>query len=87
MIPQDIQQFVFLEMGAPGVIRSNEQMLAYVSALLELDGRAQLTEAEENFAELLSLLIEAYVQLQPPPRLGSEDASIDSLFKRNVWRQ
>ena len=82
-----MQPFMFTATGAPSVIRSDEQMLVYVAALLELDERTHLTEAEDNFAELLSLLIEAYVQLYRSPRSGSSNSYGDSPTKRDVWRQ
>ena len=57
-----MEEYLIRDMGAPRVITTDEQLEEYVSALLELDEQSQLTEAEKNFAELLILLIEAYVK-------------------------
>ena len=56
-----VRKYIVNEIGAPRVISSAAQLEEYVSALLELDQQSQLTAAESNFAELLILLIEAYV--------------------------
>jgi hypothetical protein len=62
MIPTTMRKYICNEIGAPRVITSGEQLEDYVSALLELDRESHLTAAEENLAELLILLIEAYVE-------------------------
>lgn len=62
MIPTVIEKYIFNEIGAPRVITCAAQLDEYVAALMELDRRGQLTVAEGNFAELLILLIEAYVE-------------------------
>jgi hypothetical protein len=61
MIPTTISKFVFNETGAPRIITGDDQLKAYVLALYELDQRKELTAAEKNYAELLIILIEAYV--------------------------
>src|ERR1700693_151688 len=62
MVPTTIEKYVSNEIGAPSVITSTTQLQEYVCALLEFDQKSQLTAAEENFAELLMLLIESYVK-------------------------
>jgi|SRR3974390_56214 len=54
------KKYVTKEIAAPKVITSEKQYEEYVSTLLELGSRDRLSLAEENFAELLTLLIEAY---------------------------
>ena len=89
MISTIIRKYIFNEMGAPKVISSDAQLEEYVSALLELDQHSELTEAEENFAELLILLIEAYVARRDLVRSGSpledlkELLSADELWQKN----
>ena len=61
MIPTTISNFVFNEMGAPRIITGDDQLKAYVLALYELDQRKELTPGEKNYAELLIVLVEAYV--------------------------
>jgi hypothetical protein len=61
MIPTTISKSVFNETGAPRIITSDDQLKAYVLALYELDERRELTPAEQNYAELLIVMIEAYV--------------------------
>jgi len=70
MIPNTIEAFVFRETGAPRIITTNAQLNEYVTALLELDRLSYLTAAEQNFAELLILLIEEYVE-RPRSRRSS----------------
>ncbi len=88
MTLKSIEKFIFTSTEAPSVIRSDGQLEAYVSALLELDQRTDLTEVEDNFAELLSLLIEAYVQLRRSVRVGSsQDGPQEWPAKRDRWPQ
>lgn len=68
MIPPMMEEFIFRDTGAPKIIRSDLQLKEYVTALLELDRRGHLTAAEQNFAELLILLIEAYYVEKPGSR-------------------
>jgi hypothetical protein len=65
MIPSTLENYIFSEIGAPKIITSNLQLKEYVTALLELDQRSHLTVAEQNFAELLIILIEAYYVEKP----------------------
>jgi HTH-type transcriptional regulator/antitoxin HigA len=58
-----------------------------VSALLELDRRSQLTAAERNFAELLTLLIEAYEEKHHSIRSASPVEVLQELLLANDLRQ
>jgi len=71
MIPSLMEEYLFNDIGAPKIIKSNAQLKEYVTALVELDRASHLTAAEQNFAELLILLIEAYVDKPHPRRLAS----------------
>jgi len=62
MIPTTMEGYIFRETSAPKVITSDEQFEEYVSALLELDEKRYPTAAERNFAELLVMLIQDYVE-------------------------
>jgi HTH-type transcriptional regulator / antitoxin HigA len=54
------KKYTTKDIGAPKVITSERQYEDYVSTLLELERSESLPPAVENFAELLTLLIEAY---------------------------
>ena len=73
MVPPALHKYLFSELGSPSIITSDTQLETYVAALLDLDRRHQLTLAEENFAELLSILIEAYVEKHEPIHLTSRN--------------
>lgn len=60
MIATIDKKYVTKEIAAPKVITSARQYDEYVTALAELESSRDLSAAEENFAELLTLLIEAY---------------------------
>jgi hypothetical protein len=60
-IPKTIGKYLSSDVGAPSIITSGSQLEEYITALLELDQRLDLTTSEANFAELLILLIKAYV--------------------------
>ena len=57
--------------SAPRVITSDGQNERYISALLEIERRASATSSEKNYAELLTLLIEAYEEREHPIREAS----------------
>jgi len=54
------------EIGAPKPITTEKQYEEYLATLLELERHDDLSASEENFAELLTLLIEAYEEKQYP---------------------
>ncbi len=60
MIATIEKKYTTKEIGAPKLITSERQYEEYVSTLLELEHREDLSAAEENFTELLTLLIEVY---------------------------
>jgi len=57
--------------GIPKVITSEAQNERYISALREMERHGNLTGAEKNLAEVLTLLIEAYEQEHYPIRSAS----------------
>ena len=87
MIATTIEKYIFTDTGAPRVITSEAQHELYVSALLELDRRSQLTAAERNFAELLTLLIEAYEEKHHSIRAASPVEVLQELLLANDLRQ
>jgi HTH-type transcriptional regulator/antitoxin HigA len=87
MIATAIEKYIFNDTGAPRIITSEAQHEQYVSALLELDRRSQLTAAEKNFAELLTLLIEAYEEKHHPIRSASPVEVLQELLSANNLRQ
>jgi len=87
MIATAIEKYVFSETGAPRVITSDAQHEQYVSTLLELDRRNRLTAAEKNFAELLTLLIEAYEEEHHSVRSASPVEVLQELLSVNNLRQ
>ena len=87
MIATAIEKYVFSETGAPRVITSDAQHEQYVSTLLELDRGNRLTAAEKNFAELLTLLIEAYEEEHYSVRSASPVEVLQELLSVNNLRQ
>jgi HTH-type transcriptional regulator/antitoxin HigA len=87
MIPSAIEKYIFNGTGAPRVITSEAQHEHYVSALLELDRRSQLTAAENIFAELLPLLIEADEEKHHSIRSASPVEVLQELLSANNLRQ
>jgi HTH-type transcriptional regulator / antitoxin HigA len=73
--------------GAPKVITSEAQNERYVSALLEMERRNHLTAEEKNFAELLTLLIEAYEEKHYVLRSASPLEVLTELMAANNLRQ
>lgn len=49
-----------IRMGAPHVIRSEEELVEYTDSLFELTAKTEPTPEEETAIELLALLIESY---------------------------
>lgn len=73
--------------GATKVITSERQYQEYVSTLLDLERREGLTSVEENFAELLTLLIEAYEDRQHSIPDASPVDVLRELMSANNLRQ
>jgi len=86
-IPRAIEKDILRGIGAPKVIASDAQNERYISALLELERRNHLTADERNFAELLTLLIEAYEEKQHPIRAASPTEVLAELMAANNLRQ
>jgi HTH-type transcriptional regulator/antitoxin HigA len=72
--------------GVPRVITSEAQNERYISALLEMERRGNLTAAEKNFAEVLTLLIEAYEEEHYPIRSASLVEVLKELMEDNGLR-
>ena len=87
MIATAIEKYVFSDIGAPKIITSEAQHDLYVTVLLELDRRSKLTAAEENFAELLTLLIEDYEEKHHPVPEASPLDVLQELLSANNLRQ
>jgi hypothetical protein len=83
MIPTTIEKYMLSGIGAPRVITSTMQLEEYVSALLEFERQSQLTAAEENFAELLILLIQAYVEKPHSRRFVTPMEVLQELLSAN----
>ena len=87
MIATTIRRYTFGDIGAPRVITSEAQHDDYVSALLEFERRKKLTLTERNFAELLTLLIEAYEEKHYPIRSATPLEVLQELMTANDLRQ
>jgi HTH-type transcriptional regulator / antitoxin HigA len=87
MIATVLEKDTFSGIGAPKLITSDAQNERYISALLELERRDGLTPAERNFAELLTMLIEAYEEKRYPVRSASPVAVLRELMAANGLRQ
>jgi HTH-type transcriptional regulator / antitoxin HigA len=87
MIATTIRRYTFGDIGAPRVITSEAQHDDYVSVLLELERQKKLTLTERNFAELLTLLIEAYEEKHYPIRSATPLEVLQELMTANDLRQ
>jgi HTH-type transcriptional regulator/antitoxin HigA len=87
MIATTIRRYTFGDIGAPRVITSEAQHDDYVSALLELERQKKLTLTERNFADLLTLLIEAYEEKHYPIRSATPLEVLQELMTANDLRQ
>jgi HTH-type transcriptional regulator/antitoxin HigA len=82
-----IEKYTLHDLPAPKVIASEAQHDQYVSALLELERRKHLTSPERSYAELLTLLIEAYEEEHYPIRGASPVEVLRELVTANNLRQ
>jgi HTH-type transcriptional regulator/antitoxin HigA len=87
MIATVLEKDTFSGIGAPKVITSDAQNERYIAALLEFERRNHLTATEKNFAELLTLLIEAYEEKHYPIRSASPVEVLTELMAANGLRQ
>ena len=87
MIPTTMKKYLNNQIGAPRVITSTAQLEDYVCALIELDEQSRLTTDERNFAELLILLIEAYVESPVSRRLASPEEVLEELLSNDLLQK
>lgn len=72
---------------APKVITSDAQNERYIAALLQLEKKERLTSKEKEFAELLTVLIEAYEGEHYPFRDASPVEVLQELMAANNLKQ
>jgi HTH-type transcriptional regulator / antitoxin HigA len=81
------RKYTIRDIGAPKPISSEEQYEEYLAVLEELERQNKLNAAEEDFAELLTVLIESYED----KHYAMEDASpvdvLRELMSANDLRQ
>jgi HTH-type transcriptional regulator / antitoxin HigA len=87
MIAIAIEKDLLDGIRAPKVITSDAQNERYVAALLQLEQKNHMPAAERHFAELLTLLIEAYEEKRYPVRESSPLAVLTELMEANELRQ
>jgi hypothetical protein len=87
MIPITMEEYIFRDTAAPKVITSDVQFEEYISVLLDLHERSHLTAEEQNFEELLILLIVAYVEKNNSVRCASLMEYLQELLSANGFWQ
>jgi HTH-type transcriptional regulator/antitoxin HigA len=87
MIANVIEKDVLDGIAAPKVITSDAQNERYISALLELEKRDRLSAKEKEFAELLTVLIEAYEDEHYPIRAATPVEVLVHLMEANNLKQ
>ncbi len=87
MIANVIEKDTLDGIAAPKVITSDAQNERYIAALLELEKRDRLTAKEREFAELLTVLIEAYEDEYYPIRAASPVEVLVQLMEANNLKQ
>jgi HTH-type transcriptional regulator / antitoxin HigA len=87
MIAAIDKKYTIKEIGAPKPISSETQYDAYVSALADLESHNGLTATEKDFAELLTLLIEAYEDKHYPIEDAAPVEVLRELMAANDLRQ
>ena len=87
MIANVIEKDTLDGIAAPKVITSDAQNERYISALLELEKKDRLSAKEREFAELLTLLIEAYEDENYPIRAASPVEVLVHLMEANNLKQ
>jgi len=87
MIAKVIEKDTLDGIAAPKVITSDAQNERYISALLELEKKGRLTAKEKEFAELLTVLIEAYEDEHYPIRDASPVEVLMHLMEANNLKQ
>jgi HTH-type transcriptional regulator / antitoxin HigA len=87
MIVTAIEKDLLNGIDAPKVITSDAQNERYIAALLQLERKERPSSEERHFAELLTLLIEAYEEEHYPIRAASPLAILQELMSANGLRQ
>ena len=87
MIANVIEKDMLDGIAAPKVITSDAQNERYISALLELEKKDRLSAKEKEFAELLTVLIEAYEDEHYPVRAATPVEVLVHLMEANNLKQ
>jgi HTH-type transcriptional regulator/antitoxin HigA len=87
MIATVIKKDTLNGIAAPRVITSDAQNERYTAALLELEKKDRLSAKERDFAELLTVLIEAYEEEHYPIRAASSVEVLVELMEANNLKQ
>jgi HTH-type transcriptional regulator / antitoxin HigA len=87
IIASVIEKDILDGIAAPKVITSDAQNEQYISALLELEKKERLSAKEREFAELLTVLIEAYEDAHYPVRAASPVEVLVELMEANNIKQ
>jgi HTH-type transcriptional regulator / antitoxin HigA len=87
MIATIEKKYMTKGIAAPRLITSERQYEEYVSTLLELERQSGLSAAAENFAELLTLLIESYEEKHYAVPDASPVRVLRELISANNLRQ
>src|SRR5580704_1522995 len=87
MIATVIEKDTLDGIAAPRVITSDAQNERYTAALLELEKKDRLSAKEKDFAELLTVLIEAYEEEHYPIRAASPVEALVELMEANNLMQ
>ena len=87
MIATVIEKDTLNGIAAPKVITSDAQNERYIAALLELERKDRLSAEESDFAELLTVLVEAYEEEHFPIRAASPVEVLVELMEANNLKQ
>ena len=87
MIVNVIEKDTLEGIAAPKVITSEAQYDRYVSVLLSLEKKGRQTAKEKEFAELLTVLIEAFEDERYPVRAASSVEVLVELMSANNLKQ
>jgi HTH-type transcriptional regulator/antitoxin HigA len=87
MIATVIEKDTLNGIVAPRVVTSDAQNERYIAALLELEKKDRLSAREKDFAELLTVLIEAYEDEHYPVRSARPVEVLVELMEANNLKQ
>jgi HTH-type transcriptional regulator/antitoxin HigA len=76
-----------IHLPAPKIIRSEAQHDQYVSTLLKLESRKNLTAEQKSYAELLTVLISSYEEEHHPIQAASPIEVLQELLDANDLKQ